>query len=71
MVLPAERAADDFEDAVELPAAIEVDVPPVAEAGADAWETPLAAAAKSSTVPLEGGLTTPTMPFWQCFDAEQ
>lgn len=59
------------DSAVEEEGDTEVEVPPVGEAGALAAATPLAAAAKSEMVWPDGGLTTPTMPFWQCLWAEQ
>ena len=40
-------------------------------AGAELMEAFWAAAANISTVMLERGLTTPTMPAWQCLRAEQ
>lgn len=54
------------------PAAKVVNTPPVMDEGAEARDTLCAADMYASSVlPLDGGLTTPTIPFWQWRAREQ
>lgn len=65
LALPELTAVADDESVIV------VRTPPTGAPGADAAATGAAAFAKSEADLPAGGLTTPTMPFWQCFLREQ